>query len=112
MSTTTARALYQDNIFVNRSFGRYVDAVAQGNWIEVFWGRLKRAHKCVYHYRMSKNHLHRYVSELECKHNIRESNTINQMMATFGEIVGKYLKCEALVSSVNGRSNRVVKSNE
>ena len=112
MSTTTAKALYQDDLFVNHGFGQYVDAVAQGNWIEVFWGRLKRAHKCVYHYRMSKNHLHWHESEFECRHTIRERGTVNEMKATFNKIVEEYQKYEDLVSSVNSRPNRVVKSHE
>ena len=41
---------------------------------------LKRGYVGTYH-RMSPKHLHRYVDEFAGRHNVRESDTIDQMVA-------------------------------
>ena len=40
---------------------------------------LKRAHKGTFH-KISPKHLDRYVTEFAGKHNVREADTLNQMV--------------------------------
>lgn len=88
--------------FVKHSAGEYVSDMAHINGIESFWAMLKRAHKGTYH-KMSKKHLHRYVSEFEGRHNLRELDTIDQMSLSVEKMVGKRLKYDDLVSGIDGR---------
>ncbi len=63
---------------VKHSVGEYVREQAHTNGIESFWAMLKRAHKGTYH-QMSRKHLHRYVTEFSGRHNVRETDTEDQM---------------------------------
>ena len=56
----------------------------------------ERAHKGIFHL-MSSKHLERHVREFSGKHNIRDLDTINQMIAITRGIVGKRLQYEELV---------------
>ena len=47
---------------------------------------------------MSPKHLQRYVSEFAGRHNIRDRDTINQMIATTAGLVGKRLQYRELIS--------------
>ena len=47
---------------------------------------------------MSTKHLHRYVNEFAGRHNIRESDTIEQMAFLTQGVVGKRLKYEDLIA--------------
>ena len=60
------------------SVGEYVKRKALINSVESFWAALKRGYYGVYH-QMSKEHLHRYVSEFTGRHNAREPDTEKQM---------------------------------
>lgn len=57
---------------------------------------LKRAHKGTLH-KLSPTHLNRYVHEFERKHNVREMDTIDQMIDTVAGLAGRRLAYSALV---------------
>lgn len=63
---------------VKHSVGEYVDGMAHTNGMESFWAMLKRGYHGTYH-QMSKEHLHRYVSEFSHRHNARPLDTEDQM---------------------------------
>ena len=95
--------------FVKHSVGEYVNAQAHINGIESFWAMLKRAHKGTFH-KISKKHLHRYISEFEGRHNLRELDTIDQMKLLVEKMIDKNLKYDELVSGEDGRMNFVSES--
>ncbi len=55
-------------------------------------------------FRSSSKHLHRYINEFAAKHNIRESDTIDQMRDTVARLVGRNLLYKNLIAC-NGLSN-------
>lgn len=65
---------------VRHGSGQYVDGKAHTNGIESFWAPMKRAYKGTYH-KMSHKHLHRYVTEFVGRHNLRQEDTLDQMIA-------------------------------
>ena len=73
---------------VKHSVGEYVRGMAHTIGIESFWSILKRAHKGVYH-KISVKHLDRYVKEFAGRHNVRELDTIEQVGAAVGGMLGK-----------------------
>ena len=81
---------------VNHSAGEYVRGQAHTNGIESFWAMLKRGFVGVYH-QMSPEHLNRYVSEFEGRHNQREADTIDQMASMVRGLDGKRLKYADLI---------------
>ena len=92
-----------DHESVNHVTGEYVKGMAHTNGMESFWSMLKRAHKGVYH-KLSAKHLQRYVSEFAGRHNIRESDTIDQMGAVVAGMIGKRLCYRDLIAD-NGLSS-------
>ena len=74
---------------VKYSVGEYVREQAHTSGVESFWAILKRAHKGTFH-KMSPKHLNRYVQEFTGKHNIRESDTIEQMRAVVAGLLGRF----------------------
>ena len=88
---------------VNHSAGQYVDGDTHTNGMEAHWSVVKRAQIGVYH-KISPKHLGRYATELEARHNIRESDTIDQMAWTVRGGVGKRLKYADLIAD-NGKDN-------
>lgn len=82
---------------VKHSVGEYVKEMASTNGIESFWAMLKRAHKGVYH-KMSFKHLHRYVTEFAGRHNVRDKDTIKQLVALAAGMSGKRLCWDELVA--------------
>ena len=58
---------------------------------------VKRGFHGTYH-RMYPKHLQRYVSEFAGRHNIRDRDTIDQMIATAAGLVGKRLQYRELIS--------------
>ena len=88
---------------VKHSVSEYVNGMAHTNGIESFWSMLKRAHKGTFH-KMSPKHLQRYINEFAGKHNICESNTLDQMRDTVVRLVGRNLLLRDLVSC-NGLSS-------
>ena len=81
---------------VRHSVKEYVNEQAHTNGMESFWSMLKRGYTGVYH-KMSFEHLHRYSVEFAGRHNVRELDTIEQMVATANLMVGKRLTYKALI---------------
>ena len=86
-----------DHESVNHGTGEYVRDQAHINGMESFWSMLKRAHKGVYH-KLSAKHLQRYVQEFAGRHNVRESDTIDQMGAVVAGMIGKRLCYRDLIA--------------
>ena len=89
---------YQDlpnHEVVKHNVGRYVEGMAHTNGIESFWATLKRGYVGVYH-QMSPEHLHRYVSEFEGRHNDRPADTVNQIRHLVQGMRGKRLPYKEL----------------
>ena len=82
---------------VQHSKGEYAKGRVSTNSIESFWSMLKRGYHGVYH-KMSPKHLHRYVDEFAGRHNIRDLDTIEQMMLIALNTVGKRLRYKDLVA--------------
>ena len=81
---------------VKHSVGQYVEDQAHTNGIESFWSMLKRGYHGVYH-KMSPEHLDRYVTEFSGRHNLRDEDTVAQMVAVFRGMAGKRLKYRDLI---------------
>ena len=73
---------------VNHSVGEYVREMAHTNGMESFWSMLKRGYVGTFH-KISPKHLHRYVTEFAGRHNIRESDTIEQMAIVTLRMAGR-----------------------
>lgn len=82
---------------VKHSVGEFVRGMAHTNGVESFWSMLKRAHKGTFH-KLSAKHLQRYVNEFAGKQNIRERDTIDQMVHVVAGLVGRRLIYRELVS--------------
>ena len=82
---------------VRHSAKEYVNGPAHTNGIEAFWSMLKRGYVGTYHW-MSPKHLHRYVDEFSGRHNQREADTIDQMVAMVQGMEGKRLRYRDLTA--------------
>ena len=82
---------------VNHSAGEYVRGQAHTNGIESFQATLKRAHKGTFHH-FSVKHLNRYVNEFAGRHNVRNADTIDQMVNVIAGAIGKRLTYRALIA--------------
>ena len=82
---------------VNHSAGEYVRGMAHTNGIESFWAMLKRGYQGTYH-KISAKHLQRYVNEFAGRHNVRESDTIDQMGAVVAGMIGQRLMYRDLIA--------------
>ena len=82
---------------VKHGVGEYVREQAHTNGIESFWANMKRGYYGTYH-RMSPKHLHRYVQEFAGRHNIRDLDTIEQMVTLARGMIGKRLRYRDLVA--------------
>ena len=81
---------------VKHSVGQYVNDMATTNGIESFWAMLKRGYQGVYH-QMSAKHLRRYVAEFAERHNIRDLDTLEQMVLLARGMEGKRLRYRDLI---------------
>ena len=86
-----------DHESVKHSAGEYVVGEAHTIGIESFWAMLKRAHKGTFH-KMSPKHLQRYVNEFAGRHNIRDADTIDQMVGLASGMAGNRLRYRDLVA--------------
>ncbi len=92
------------HLSVDHSNEVYVEGNTHTNGIESFWAMFKRGHKGTYH-KMSKKHLHRYMSEFAGRHNTRPLDTEDQMgrVVRLGE--RKCLRYTDLIGPQNTRLN-------
>lgn len=81
---------------VNHSIREYVRDMAHTNGIESFWSMLKRGYQGTFHH-FSEKHLDRYVGEFAGWHNIRGTDTEDQMAIVARQSVGKRLRYADLV---------------
>ena len=86
---------------VKHGAGEYVRGAVHTNGMESFWSMLKRGYVGTYH-RMSPEHLDRYVSEFEGRHNARDLDTIEQMRAMVRGSEGRRLKFHELTAHPHG----------
>ena len=91
------RGLPFDHEAVCHSAGEYVRGQAHTNGIESFWSMLKRGYHGTFHH-FSAKHIDRYVSEFSGRHNVRESDTVDQMRNIVAGMVGKRLMYRDLIS--------------
>ena len=84
------------HVSVKHSIGEYVRGMVHVNCMESFWSIMNRGFHGTYH-RMSPKHLQRYVSEFAGRHNVRDRDTIDQMIATAAGLVGKRLQYRELI---------------
>ena len=85
-----------DHHTVAHSAREYVDGDVTTNDIESVWAVLKRGYKGVYHH-MSPKHLHRYATEFAERHNIRDLDTLEQMILIVRGMADKRLRYRDLV---------------
>ena len=85
-----------DHHGVKHSAGQYVDGEATTNSIESHWAIVKRGYHGVYHH-FSIKHLHRYATEFAERHNLRDLDTLEQMMLIALGMSGKRLRYRDLV---------------
>lgn len=83
--------------WVNHSVGEYIREDCGTNGIESFWSGIKRGYKGTYH-KMSRKHLHLYVSEFVGRQNIRPLDTIEQMESIVEGMENKRLRYRDLVA--------------
>ena len=88
---------------INHSVGEFVRDMAHTQGIESFWSMLKRAHKGTFH-KISPKHLDRYVTEFAGRHNVREADTVDQMVGVVAGMGGKRLRINDLIAD-NGLEN-------
>ena len=88
---------------VKHSVAEYVRGKAHTNGVESFWSMLKRAHTGTFH-KMSPKHLDRYVQEFTGKHNVRDSDTLDQMREVVARLMGRTLPYRQLIRD-NGLSS-------
>lgn len=87
----------KDHATVRHSINEYVKGSVHTNGIESFWAMFKRAHKGTFH-KMSKKHLHRYVTEFVGRHNERPRDTDAQLGHFVRGMDGKRLSYASLIS--------------
>ena len=87
-----------DHEAVKHSVSEYVRGImAHTNGAESFWSLLKRGYHGTFHHLFEK-HLNRYVQEFAGRHNVRDLDTIQQMVALTRGMVGKRLRYANLVA--------------
>ena len=75
---------------VNHSAGQYVKGMAHTNGMESFWSLPDRGYGGTHHH-ISAKHLPRYVDEFAGRHNVRNMDTADMMVALARGMVGKRL---------------------
>jgi len=95
-NSSTYFSVDRDRETVNHSAKECVRGDVHTNGVESFWSMLKRAHKGTFH-KMSPQHVQKYVTEFAGKHNIRESDTVDQMGIIAAAMRDKKLRYKDLV---------------
>ena len=80
---------------VRHTVGEYVNGMAHTNGIESFWAMLKRGYIGTFH-QISPEHLHRYITEFEGRHNDRPADTVAQLGHLVRNMEGKRLPYKEL----------------
>lgn len=88
--------LYNHQI-VRHGVGEYVNGQAHTNGIESFRAILKRRYKSTHH-QMSAKHFVRYVTEFAGRHNVRDLDTLAQMVALTRGLGVRQLRYDDLVA--------------
>ena len=88
---------------VKHSAEEYVRGDVHTNGTESFWSMLKRAHTGTFH-KMSPKHLDHYVQEFAGMHNVRDSDTLDQMRIVVERLMGRTFGYRRLVRD-NGLSS-------
>ncbi|MDE2828425.1 MAG: IS1595 family transposase [Bacteroidota bacterium] len=83
---------------VNNGCGQYVKGDVHVNGVESIWAIFKRSYMGIYHC-VSPKHLHRYVSELEIRYNLRCFGTLDRMAMIFRGLIGKHLPYAQLIAT-------------
>ena len=92
-----------DHETVKHSALEFVRGDVHTNGAESFWSMLKRAHMGTFH-KMSPKHLDKYVQEFAARHNLRDEDTIDIMVAVTTGMNGKRLRYRDLIAD-NGLSS-------
>lgn len=87
----------KEHATVSHGIGEYVRDNVHTNGIESFWAMFKRGHKGTYH-KMSKKHLHRYVTEFVGRHNERPRDTDAQLSHFVHGMDGRRLSYASLIA--------------
>ncbi len=82
---------------VRHSVSEYVNGQAHTNGIESFWALLKRGYHGTFH-KMSRKHLHRYITEFAARHNFRGLDTLEQMEVMARSMEGRRIKYHELIA--------------
>ena len=88
---------------VKHSVSEYVRGQAHTNGMESFWSLMKRGYVGIYH-KTSPKHLNRYVQEFAGRQNMRDQDTVDQMVTVVNGMGGKRLAYETLIEP-NGLSS-------
>ena len=86
-----------DHEAVRHSVGEYVRGEAHTNGIESFWSMLKRAYVGTFH-KIGPKHAQRCVSEFSARHNMRQRDTIEQMISVVRSMTGRRLRYSDLIA--------------
>ncbi|MCY4540201.1 MAG: IS1595 family transposase [Chloroflexi bacterium] len=98
--TDSARAylgLPRPHETVDHGVGEYVREQAHTNGMESFWSMLKRGFTGTFH-KISRKHLHRYVTEFAGRHNARPLDTEAQMERIVRNMEGARLRYDDLIA--------------
>ena len=93
------RGIPRDHDTVRHADGEHVRGDAHAQGIASFWPLPKRAHKGTFH-KISAKHMQRHVNECFGKHNVRTTDTIDQMSGVVTEMNGRRLTYSDLVSGM------------
>ena len=88
---------------VAHNAGEYVRGAVHVNGIEGFWSALKRGYVGSY-FKMSPEHLRRYVNEFAGRANMRDADTVDQMAQMVRDGDGRRLKFDDLITHPDGKT--------
>ena len=83
---------------VQHSAGEYVRGDVSTNSVESYWAMIARGIFGVFH-KLSFEHGHRYAIEFECRHNMRDLDTIDQMSLVVQGMESRQLRYRDLIAA-------------